>query len=325
MRFSIIVPVYNQEAYIGECLDSVLAQTLSDYEIIIIDDGSSDGSASVCGAYAAKDDRIRVIRQENAGPSAARNAGVKAASGDYLIFLDGDDMLACGALAAVNESIERNSEPDLIVCRIDRFTEDVNNTIPLDGVDELPDCGSGDELAGHVLNKHNKYSISPCRYAIKRSMYERAGLEFKPGLKQEDELFSPLLIAASESFAVCRGGFYLYRRLEASRNNTPTIKNKLSFLAIADDLLESSNTANSASKATMLKKRGKYMFRRGLMEHNEVIKDRRRELISAAADVYNRHPEAAEDTSSLRKLIKLLGSKRGITSFLSIYKLLSRF
>ena len=325
LRFSIIVPVYNQQSYIGECLDSVLGQAFTDYEIIAVDDGSTDGSAVVCDTYAANNGEIiKVIHQQNTGPSIARNNGVSAAEGDYIIFLDGDDILADGALDAVNDAIIRCNEPDLIVCRIDRFSDDPSNTYELDGIDGLPESGTGDELAEYVFEKHNKFSISPCRYAIKRSFYNSSGISFKPGLKQEDELFTPLLIAAAQSFGSCRSKYYLYRRLEGSRNNIPTIKNKLSFLTIADELLDSCSKACSAHKAAMLKKRGRYLFRRGLMEHNEVIKDGRSELISAAAEVYSRHPEAAEDAGSLCRLIKLLGTKRGISTFLRLYGFINR-
>ena len=89
--FSIIIPVYNVAPYLRECLDSVLAQTLTDWEAICIDDGSTDGSGAILDEYAAKDKRFKVIHQKNAGVSAARNSGIDAATGEYVTFLDGDD------------------------------------------------------------------------------------------------------------------------------------------------------------------------------------------------------------------------------------------
>ncbi len=91
--FSVIVPVYNVEAYVAECLDSLLAQTYGDFELIAIDDGSTDGSASVLERYAAQDARIRTIRQANGGLSTARNAGVEAAEGRFCLFVDSDDVV----------------------------------------------------------------------------------------------------------------------------------------------------------------------------------------------------------------------------------------
>ena len=324
MRFSIVIPVYNKKAYIGECLDSVLNQALSDFEMILVDDGSSDGSGAVCDEYARRDARISVIHKPNGGPSAARNTGVELARGDYLVFLDCDDMLAEGFLQEAESAILANNSPDIVVCCIDRFLDDAGNITPYDGVADLPKSGTGDELAAHIVNKHNNYSISHCRYAISRGFYENAGLSFRSGLNQEDELFTPLLVCAADTFAVCEGAHYLYRMVEGSRNNTPCIDNKLSFFTISEALFEKSKQALTEPKRAMLENRGKFMFRRGLLEHNELIKDGRKQLACAAVRVCKRFPEAAEDTGRLRRLIKLLGPKCGIGAFLRLSAFLSR-
>ena len=89
--FSIIVPVYKAEKYISECVDSVLAQTFEDFELILADDGSPDRCHEICDEYAKKDSRIKVIHKNNGGASSARNSGIDAACGEYIIFLDSDD------------------------------------------------------------------------------------------------------------------------------------------------------------------------------------------------------------------------------------------
>ena len=88
---SVIIPVYNIESYIEECIESVLAQTWQDYELILVDDGSTDGSGTILDRYGERDKRITVIHKENGGLSSARNAGLDAAIGKYIYFLDGDD------------------------------------------------------------------------------------------------------------------------------------------------------------------------------------------------------------------------------------------
>ena len=93
-KVSIIVPVYNCEEYLKRCVDSILAQTEHDLQLILVDDGSADGSGAICDAYAAKDPRVLVIHQKNAGVSAARNAGLDAANGAYIGFVDADDYIA---------------------------------------------------------------------------------------------------------------------------------------------------------------------------------------------------------------------------------------
>lgn len=91
---SIIVPVYNVENYLAPCLDSILAQTFTDFEVLLIDDGSTDGSYAVCERYAARDDRIRLFQQENGGHTAARQAGLRQSLGSYIAFVDSDDWIA---------------------------------------------------------------------------------------------------------------------------------------------------------------------------------------------------------------------------------------
>ena len=91
---SIVVPVYNRHNYLAECLDSLMVQTYRNLEIILVDDGSTDDSLAICQSYAKKDARIKVIAQENAGVATARNTGVQAAIGQYLMFVDSDDYVA---------------------------------------------------------------------------------------------------------------------------------------------------------------------------------------------------------------------------------------
>ena len=92
MKISVVIPVYNQAPYLAECLDSVLAQTLRDIEIVCVDDGSTDGSERLLEDYAARDPRIRVLRQKNAGAGRARNCGIGKARGEFIAFMDADDM-----------------------------------------------------------------------------------------------------------------------------------------------------------------------------------------------------------------------------------------
>lgn len=94
MKFSIIIPVYNAESYLARCIDSVLLQEHKDFEVIMVDDGSSDKSLAICKQYAEKDDRIQVISKPNGGPGSARNAGLKCVNGDYICFMDADDEVA---------------------------------------------------------------------------------------------------------------------------------------------------------------------------------------------------------------------------------------
>lgn len=92
-KVSVIVPVYNAEKYLRECVDSILGQTLADLELILVDDGSTDSSPAICDRYAAQDARVQVIHQANAGLSAARNRGIEVAAGEWVAFVDSDDFI----------------------------------------------------------------------------------------------------------------------------------------------------------------------------------------------------------------------------------------
>ena len=112
---SVIVPVYNAEKYLHRCVDSILNQTYKNLEIILIDDGSKDSSGTICDAYAAKDSRIKVIHQKNFGVSAARNAGLDAAFGDYITFVDSDDSIKADMLEKLVSKLQRENA-DLVIC-----------------------------------------------------------------------------------------------------------------------------------------------------------------------------------------------------------------
>ncbi len=115
---SIIVPVYNVENYIRECIDSILAQTISSFELILVDDGSKDASGRICDEYAALDSRIRVIHKENGGLSSARNSGLEEAKGKYICFIDSDDSVRADYLERLNGAIKKE-KADLVVCDIE--------------------------------------------------------------------------------------------------------------------------------------------------------------------------------------------------------------
>lgn len=112
---SIIVPVYNAEKYLSHCIDSILAQTLQDFELILVDDGSTDLSGKICDSYSQSDSRVKVIHKENGGVSKARNVGITAASGDWLGFVDADDWLA-PAMYDKMRQIAINSKADIVYC-----------------------------------------------------------------------------------------------------------------------------------------------------------------------------------------------------------------
>ena len=121
--FSIIVPSYNVEKYLGEAVESVKKQNFSDYEIILVDDGSTDNTGSLCDELANNNSKIRVIHQKNAGLSEARNSGMQIAKGRYFILLDADDKLSNDSMENLQKAIEDQNYPDFVVSRRESFED----------------------------------------------------------------------------------------------------------------------------------------------------------------------------------------------------------
>lgn len=130
ISFSIIIPVYNAESYISKCLDSVLRQTHKNFEVLCINDGSTDNSLKILQDYSEKNKCIRLFSIENSGPSAARNMGLKYATGDYVLFLDSDDFLSKNALSILSSKIDNNNAPDVMVFGAKIISKDTIDTIP---------------------------------------------------------------------------------------------------------------------------------------------------------------------------------------------------
>ncbi|HDV0860284.1 TPA: glycosyltransferase, partial [Enterococcus faecalis] len=116
-KISIIVPVYNVEKYLEKCVRSILAQTFTDFELILVDDGSPDSSGAMCDQFAEQDQRVKVIHKENGGLSDARNAGIEIATGEYLGFVDSDDYIADDMYELLYTNIVKE-DADLSICGI---------------------------------------------------------------------------------------------------------------------------------------------------------------------------------------------------------------
>lgn len=130
MTISVIVPVYNTEAYLSNCIESILSQSFTDFEILLVDDGSKDRSGAICDEYAAKDSRVRVFHKENGGVSSARNLALEKAKGEWVCFVDSDDCLCFGGLQELYEGI--SDQVDLVMAGF------VEATPPVDGIEFVP-------------------------------------------------------------------------------------------------------------------------------------------------------------------------------------------
>ena len=115
IKISVVIPVYNTEEYLGQCLDSLYLQKYRDVEYILVDDGSKDGSYALCQKYAAKDERFVVVQKENGGPSSARNMAISMARGEYITFVDSDDFIRVDAYERIAKMLDKHGNPDCLV------------------------------------------------------------------------------------------------------------------------------------------------------------------------------------------------------------------
>lgn len=229
--FSIIIPVYNVEKYLGECIESVLTQSFQSYEIILVNDGSTDTSGDICDEYAKKDKRIKVIHQENKGLSGARNKGIVSSTGEYLLFIDSDDYIAENSLEKLHDTIGEN-DIDVVFLEIVKFLPDGTTQPMNDGyVKEKIVNKNQEEVWEHIANI-NKFPGSACSKAVKRSLLSEDML-FVEGLISEDIEWCYRLFGKAVTYSYLEYPFYYYRQQrQGSITNSVSYKNLDSTLWI---------------------------------------------------------------------------------------------
>lgn len=219
-RFSIVIPVYNTEKYLDCCVKSVLTQTFRDFELILVDDGSPDNSPAMCDAWAEKDHRIRVVHQENGGLSAARNTGIRNASGEYLLFLDSDDWWS-------NDEVLNFLAKQLIRTPVDVLS--FNYRKSYDGkleppyfAETIPASEYTESLA--QMMQGDRWVTGACNKAIRRTLLTDNNLFFRTGITSEDIDWTLRLALCSQTFAYANVCVFVYRQLASSISHSGSRK-----------------------------------------------------------------------------------------------------
>lgn len=223
-RFSVIVPVYQVEEYLAECLDSVLTQSCADFELIAVDDCSPDGCGALLDEAADRDERVRVLHlTANVGLGRARNAGLEVATGDYVIFLDSDDTLTPGLLRAVDERLGSAADPDVLVYDYARTYWDGrvvrSSSAPVFARPgpEVFDLDQRPDLLDVLMVVWNK--------AYRRGYLDQQGLTFPPGYYEDTPWTYPALLAAGRITLLDRVGVH-YRQRRQGGNILATASRK---------------------------------------------------------------------------------------------------
>jgi len=220
MKLSIIVPVYNVRAYLPACLDSLVNQTLDNYEVILVDDGSSDGSAEIIKDYCERyPELIRSIRVENGGQGRARNFAIEMARGDYLGFVDSDDWITADMYEKLyNTAVRENA--DVVVCDfLEKFSDGRENYLKAAVQDNLL------AAAGSACNK-----------LFRSSLIEN--VRFPEGLWYEDFYFSAIMLLKSRRTVFIPEALYIYRRGQESTMHNNNAKKNLDIITIMDMLAD---------------------------------------------------------------------------------------
>ena len=220
MKVSIIIPCYNSEKYLPDCLDSVLAQSETDFEVILVDDGSRDATLAVANAYAAKDARIHVYHQENAGVCAARNLALSYAQGEWVTFVDSDDLLVRDALSLMLSATQ--GETDLVVLAHETFDERGNRTPvwPQTRWMDLPIEARRHAAALRLIEGDSVLNIM-CNKLHRRALLEKQGLRLVQGIAiAEDALFNLEAVLCAREIAYVNRVAYRYRTHSQSATQT---------------------------------------------------------------------------------------------------------
>ena len=228
-RYSIIVPVYNVEPYLCECLESILAQdSRSEYEAILVDDGSTDRSGAICDEYAAKYARFHAIHQENRGPSGARNTGLDVAAGEFILFLDSDDLWYPQMLSCMDEFVEE--APDMVLYLFERFDEEGERSVIAPKI--LPHGESGKEYMEREFSAGEMPLVSAWPYMYRRAFLDHNNIRFKEGIFFEDLDFALYTYPAAKTVTAVGRPLYRYRVRAGSTMNSLSTSRWMMHIAI---------------------------------------------------------------------------------------------
>lgn len=211
---SVVVPVYKTEKYLPQCIESILAQSFEDFELLLVDDGSPDGSGAICDGYAARDGRIRVFHTENCGVSEARNTGIKESVGEYIAFCDSDDFAGRDWLRNLYEAaVKQNAD----ICCSGTITEYVDRSVVFPGYEG---CFTGSECIKALLCE--KFSVNVWNKIFRRKLL--SGVRFPAECHGEEIPFTAKLFLRAEKVVGIGCADYHYRQRKSSAANSYSMK-----------------------------------------------------------------------------------------------------
>jgi len=330
---SVVIPAYNVEAYLGECLDSVLGQTLQKIEVICVDDGSTDGTAGIMAAYARQDKRVRTVSQKNAGQSAARNKALALAQGEYVYLLDSDDYIERDALEILYAESKKHAldvlyfdadsffESDELRRKHSTYEEYYQSKGQYEGVHDGPSLFA-------QLVSNGDYRPSPCLQFIRREYLNDIGLGFYNGIIHEDNLFSLLcILQANKARHIKKTLFHRRVRPSSTMTSVQNVKNFRGYFICMSEMfkfLQGRSISEEVADAAFIQVTGMYRQAARVLvrlPHSEKIKIQwpvgstedlfYRLMNSQVTTIRAAEKQRAEATKKLKKIRKSKSYKLG--------------
>lgn len=304
MKLSIIVPVYNVEQYIRPCVESIFRQSLVDdvFEVILVDDGTPDNSFGVIRDVLDKHDNIQVVKQQNQGLSAARNTGLSKAKGDYILFVDSDDLLIDNMLPSLLSYTDKS--PDLVVAEFLKMTNEEIDRFQVGALEGH----SAKEKSGEVLFQED---LNPQQCYVWRTLYRKAFLDmyelrFIPGIYFEDVPFTTECYLKAATCVKTSLVFYIYRQRENSIVSSINLKKVMDFNVVLERLwyIKDSYTLSYDTHKKLLDVIfTTFSILVWYVSHNSSLLAQRREIMS---DLKRRVPNLYFENGIKQKCISLL-------------------
>lgn len=250
-KISVIVPVYNVEKYIKRCIESILGQTYANLEIILIDDGSQDGSGAICESYAELDNRVRVVHKVNEGLAEARNVGLRLSKGAYFAFIDSDDYIEPDMLEVLHRRI-RQDDADLAICNFGYVDEngvsdeERNRNLPV-----REEVLSGQEAFGKLASEKYWYYVTAVNKLYRKEVFKE--MSFPKGKFHEDEFAAHYILGKCRRVSCVGKVLYFYVQREKSiMNQTFSVKRLDVIEALCDRVVYAKKRSRKVAEFSLI-------------------------------------------------------------------------
>ena len=269
MKFSVIVPVYNVEAYLEQCLESLKVQDYGDFEVVCVNDGSIDRSREILAEWEARMPQMRVIDRKNGGLSAARNTGLEAATGDYVVFVDSDDWVEPTMLSTLATTI---GNEDMVCFACQRTDNEATDTL-------TEETATGwDYYNRHALEARVVPFVCVWQRCYRRQFLEDNNLRFLEGILHEDNEFTPRACLKAKSIKVIPNALYNYRVRPNSIMTRRGLRNKKDLIRIANSLSDLFGKETGIEETTVYRALTQY-YQMAFLDNTDEEKRQLRQLV----------------------------------------------